>query len=371
MNLLFVVRTLTMGGMESSTVKLANDYASRGHEVKILTLADRPLFYRLDGRVEHVLGEYFEPGGPKKKQVIQWIFDRRRRLLHLRSQFAAIAPDAIISCWGDTNVVCIAAARRLRIPVIVTERAIAANAVAQPYSWLRRFFYPKAARVVVFHASMLNQFSQRIRSKSVVIPSFVELPEEHVDTSGSIQVRPSGFRLIAMGRLAEEKRFADSIRAFATIADEFPDWTFTIYGDGNLRNRLQEQIVELSLQDRIKMPGTTRQPFDEFKKSDAFVLTSMYEGFPNVLCEALASGCPAISYNCPCGPDVILRDGVDGILVENNDFDGLVAAMRRMMGDSSFREACASRAPEILQRYSRKKVMGQWDELLAGVIRNR
>jgi len=368
--IMFVIRTLCMGGMEHSTVKMANYWAARGCEVSILTLADRKVFFQLHPTITLIVADFFELDAPRLRRPIAWLRDRKRRISKLRSILRSEKPDVIIACWGDSNVVAVLASIGLHIPVFVTERTSAGNAVCEPYNTLRHWLYPQAAGVVVLHAAMKQQFSKRIQAKTTVIPNSVVLPDEtqeDIDFKKEKAVRPEKW-LMAMGRLVELKRFDELMRAFAAVAPRYPSWNLVIWGDGPEKEALEILAVQLGLADRVRLPGETREPIRELRKVDLFALTSRFEGFSNVLCEAIGCGVASVSYNCPCGPDVIIEHEKNGLLVPSGDFEGLKDALSRMMGDDAFRDRCASNGPEILVKYSLESVMDQWARILASKI---
>ncbi|MBB6245468.1 glycosyltransferase [Rhodanobacter sp. A1T4] len=135
-------------------------------------------------------------------------------------------------------------------------------------------------------------------------------------------------RIVAVGRLTPQKGFDILVNAMARVRGS---WQLAIWGDGAERPRLTRLVAELGLQDRIQLCGYAPDPFRAMRDADVFVMPSRYEGFGNVLVEALACQCQIVATDCPHGPREILQDGRLGELVPVEDADAMAAAIERVM----------------------------------------
>ncbi len=363
-----VIHVLSGGGAERVMATMANHWAGEGREVTLLTLDDgsNPPFYSLDERVKHrCLGIAGVSNG-----LWSSIVNNVYRIGCLRSALKSSAPDAVISFMSSVNVLVLFAAIGLRIPVIVSERVDPRfHPVGLLWDLLRRVAYLWASRVVFQSPAAMDCFSQLIRKRGVVIPNPVSkvpedgLDQDHAPASGDMVCRT----ILAMGRLEQQKGFDRLIKAFSRLADRYPEWQLEIFGEGTLRAQLYAEICKEGLQERAFLRGMTRDPMAEFRRSDLFVLSSRYEGFPNALCEAMAAGLAVIAFDCPSGPGEIVRDGIDGVLVPNGDLPALERAMESLMASEPDRRRLARRAPEVATRFAIDRVMGQWLSLVDDV----
>ena len=167
-----------------------------------------------------------------------------------------------------------------------------------------------------------------------------------------------------MGRLVRQKGFDLLLEAFARALPDAPNATLTIFGEGPERAALDAQASALGIRDSVRFPGVTETPGAWLEAGEIFVLSSRFEGFPNVLVEALAGGLATIAFDCPWGPSTILSDLNSGILVPPEDVDALGRALRCLTTDQELRARLAAAAPAAVSRFSPANVFAQWDEVL-------
>ena len=136
--------------------------------------------------------------------------------------------------------------------------------------------------------------------------------------------------LITTGRLVPQKDFYTLLRAVASIPQHL-NWKLIILGTGSLEHELKTLAAELGLEENIKWQGFVQNPFKWMAKSDLFVMSSAWEGFGNVLVEAMACGTQVISTNCPSGPSEILEGGKWGTLVEVGNSAALAKAIEKQL----------------------------------------
>ena len=364
MRLTMVISSLGCGGAERAISTMASYWAKGGAEVTIVTLDQRETFYPLHPNVRrHALNLKEDSAN-----LIAGLFRNLHRLRALRAAIRDSRPDIVTSFMDRSNVRTLLATRGLGLPVIVNEQIdpFGYN-MGRTWNTLRRHTYPFANAVVCLTARALAYFYFIPEAKKHVIPNPVVLPcarESGIATDKS----QDGRRLmVAMGRLVEQKGFDLLLVAFKAVSDKYPDWSLLILGEGPLRKQLEEQVRSLKLGSRVQLPGQTSDPFSILRRADLFVFSSRFEGLGMALIEAMAAGLPVISFNCPSGPQEIIRDGQDGVLVPPEDVQGLAAALGRLMGDQALRARLAARAPEVLDRFSVEAIMPQWDELISGI----
>lgn len=386
MRMTLVISTLRGGGAERVVSNMANYWIRKGWPVTVLTIThghESPS-YHLDPQVVH-----YDMGFSRKPRpaipnaaalrALKAIFDdcsppERRTLIPeldlivaLRQAIIKTRPQVVISFINITNLRVLLATQGLGLPVIVSERDDPYHdPLSEGATQLRRRLYPMAKYMVAQSAEAADYFTADVGDRRRAIPNPVLRPA--LFTPGNRAGDPKAHLLVGMGRLVEEKGFALLLSAFSKVAGKHPSWSLQIWGEGPQRRALEHLARNLNLNGRIQLPGFTRRPFEVFNRADLFAMSSLSEGFPNALCEAMAYGLPVVSFNCSSGIREIIRDGVDGLLVRAADPSALAVALDRLMSNKEERRRLAGKAVEVTERFGLDETMARWEQLVLNAV---
>lgn len=371
MRVVLFTHSLGQGGAERVAVDLAGDWAENGLDVTLVTITGsagdaygvppgvRRVALKLDG----------VSAGWSAAIAANW-----RRVAAVRDVLLELRPDAAVAFLSvPTAIVALAALRIPEIALIGAERTHPPQLPLGPvWERLRRWAYRRLDALVVLTEETRQWVAANVGPCRVeVIPNGVALPLSRTEpmlppyAASAVSGRK---RLLAVGRLSEEKRFSALLRIFANLAPSFPDWDLFLVGAGPERRVLEDQVAELGMTARVYLIGRVGNVGDWYAQADAFALVSRFEGFPNALLEAMAHGVAAVSVDCDTGPRDLIIDGQNGLLVEPGDDAKLESALSRVMSDEALRRRLGSSAREVTSRFSAESVRTRWRTLIAEVV---
>lgn len=357
MKIMFFIGSLKLGGAERAVSKLANDWRSRSHEISIVTLCGvEDDFYSLDASITRIGLNLMEP----RATLLQKVVLQFRRMYHLPRVIWQVRPDIVISFNTDANILCMETAWLHPCPVLISERTNPERQIIKKLpALIRRVFYPLARKIVFVSQGVADRYPWISKERKAVILNALE--KRDIDSSSR------NHEIVALGRLMPVKGFDILIRAFASIAERYPDWTLSIYGDGVLKTELQDMIAAQGMTGRVVLKGHTKDPYPILAEAGIFVLSSRYEGFPNSLMEAMSVGAPSISFDCACGPNELLQHRENGLLVPPENEKALAEAISYMIENPSERERMGKNALGINDNLAIDKISAQWGTVIEEV----
>ena len=343
----FVIGGMTRGGAERVISILANEYAKDGWNVDIIMFLTNSVDYKLDKNIRLIdLTGNFKN---RVQNVPYWISSFRKYVKNEK-------PNIIVSFVARINVLVLIATLGLKSSVIVSERNDPArDGRSKMIDVATHFLYRKAKKVVFQTKYAKEYFRKQIQDTSVIISNPIVVTQK-------VQKRQK-HKIVSVGRLAEQKNQKMLINAFAEVEKKYPYYQLWIYGEGNLRNELEEEIDRLSLSEKVFLPGNVSDIHVQISDAEMFILSSNYEGLSNALLEAMMMGLPSISTDCP-GIREYIEDGVNGILVPIGDSQKLSSAILKLMENDLLRKNMGQRGMESVQKCERAFVIKEWKSVI-------
>jgi glycosyltransferase involved in cell wall biosynthesis len=290
---------------------------------------------------------------------------------YLRSE----RPSAVLTAMDHANVVALIARRlsgvsvRTIVSVVVNLNETVANASTLKTSltrhWIRPF-YPWADAVVACSQGVAKDLvSQTGLSLEKVKIIYNPVVSSELFSNASKSVDHPWFQpgeppvILGVGRLTDQKDFQTLIHAFAIVRDT-RTVRLMILGEGENRSALEALVNSLGLVEDVALPGFVENPYSYMRAAALFVLSSRWEGFGNVLAEAMACGTPVVSTDCPSGPAEILEDGRWGSLVPV----GNVCAMAEAISFQLDSECAEGMKKSVLERFDVNRIVNQYLDVL-------
>lgn len=359
------VYSLHGGGAQRVVAHLAGGLSEAGDEVLLVTeQGPETDQYRIPPAVRRA--QIGIPGDGSR--IGKWL-RMTRKVLRLRAILKRERPDMLVTFMTRGNNMGLLASRGLGIPVVICERNDPRHNPDLPIDRrLRPHLYHRAdlliAQTPTIEQVMREQFGTA-RTETIPNPCVLDAGTPLVPAD------PPGERpyILAVGRLTAQKGFDVLIRAYAASqARETLD--LVIAGFGGERPKLEQLAEDLGVADRVHLPGYVNQPYPLMLGCRMFVLSSLFEGFPNVLLEAMSLGRPAVSTRLPSGAHAMIEDGESGLLVPPGDAAALAAAIDRLAADPAAAEVMGVAARRAVTRFELPSVIGRWRDVLATVSRS-
>ena len=364
-NIVIVVSAMNMGGAQRVVSILCNHWSQSGYAVTLIATFSREKInhFRLneDVTLKYLSNNPFVPTNNACNLV--WKFIQLRKLIKSRN------PDVVISFLTRVNVATALSTFGIKSSSIICERTWPPFAsLSNRFFWMYRLLFKGIDKIIVQTDKSKTWLSQNFPGKDVDVvpnPMVYPLPVYGRSVSPDSVILQNKKVILASGRLHKFKQFDLLIRAFSHVKDKHPDWDLIILGDGEERDDLNQLACSLEVVDRVYFPGKVGNMSDWYERANIFVLSSVVEGFPNVLLEAMAYGLPCISFDCDTGPRDMIQDGINGILVSPNEKElGLSKAIDKFISNEDFRSSIANNSILLRDKYSVGNIIQKWNDVI-------
>ena len=351
----FVIPTLGSGGAERVVSTLSNILCN-SFEVHIICLIKTKPFYKINDNI-HV--HYCLAANNDSPNIVTAVLNNVKLIRKINSIIKKNDIDILLGFLTSANVLSVIAGKLQNIPVIISERNNPKNDFV-PKMWkkLRDFFFPLADVIVVQTESAKSFYQKTINSNKItIIPNPISTdftPEAVTDSNHNSKKNI----VLNVGRLHPQKAQDVLIRAFSNSQNK--NWMLYLVGEGESRNDLETLISTLNLKEKVKLLGSVEEIQKVYSEAKIFAFSSIFEGFPNALIEAMHFGLPCISTNCPTGPSELIYDGENGFLINVNDTKALTDKLNILMEDSELRISFGQKAQSTVSKFNAENIAQEW-----------
>jgi glycosyltransferase involved in cell wall biosynthesis len=359
----FYIGSLCKGGAERVFVNLADFFRKNGYRVTMVTQYRKEDEYELPDGVTRVISDLGEEELNNSRVVN---FCRRVKKLH--RIWKTEQPDVVLSCVGKNNFMAVVTTMFTGTkPVVSVVGEAKEEYPTRLMRMLANLLFPHAAGIILQTERSKYFFSKKIQRKAVIMPNSLNPAFVKPRYEGEREKR-----IVSVGRMDANKNQEMMIRAFAAISDKYPEYTLTIYGDGELRSHIEETARSLGVGNRVFLPGIIPDVAAKIERASLFLLTSYSEGVSNALIEALATGLAVIATDVPSGGTVeLMEDGVNGLIIPAGDVAALQKAMDRLLGNPAYMEQLGREAAKIQERLKPERVNELWRAYFEGIMQGK
>ena len=350
------------GGEERMCATLANALAKEGYHV-IIVSTDKPSSQQVQFAVSPEIKCYFlksnrVEGKLSRMALTKNLWLQKYKMILKRHKIQVVIDVDVHNTLVTSKVVCKEDVRIVSWHHFNYDRFLAWSTRQA----LHDCFCNKVNKLVVLTKSDQQSFVEREGIDASLVsqiynPSPVEVDAECTHTAKKV---------LAIGRLQEQKGFDMLLQSWARVEQAKADWTLEIVGDGFQKEELEGIISKLGLRHVVISPFTSEIK-KKYQEASIYVLSSRYEGFALVLLEAMAMSLPIVSFDCHTGPSELIENGRNGFIVPPLDTDALADKLIQLINDGELRQSMSHRSYEMSAQYRMKNILPQWIQLLESI----
>lgn len=344
---MFVVTSLSKGGAERVVSILASELVKQGREVVVMTYFKTTQDYAIDSRVKLLC---LSGGTEDEYENI----GKLQRLAWMRRTIREEKPDFILPFLNHVCVQTWLACMGLKKKIAYTVRNFPGKGrTVSHVDQIHRYLMEHATVALAQNEDQRSCYAEKAWPRIHVLPNPVLPSYFDIQHAG----RNARKCIVAVGRLENQKNYSLLLSAVAVLACKRQDFQLEIYGDGSQKEALQALIAQEGLSDVVQLMGRIPDTCVAYEKADLYILSSDFEGMPNALMEAMASGLMCISTDCPTGPRDLINNHENGLLIPVGDKDALVEAMTFCLEHEEVCIQYATRARETVATRYRPEII--------------
>ncbi len=355
--LCLVIPSLQAGGMERVMSELAG-YMSDRYDIRVhlvLYGITREIFYPLPKEIIVHAPEFTFNNSYRFLSAI-------RTLIYLRTEIRRISPEVILSFGEYWNSFVLIALKLLPYPVYISDRCQPDKSLGKFHDRLRRMMYPGAAGIIVQTRKAEEIYRAEYRHPNIRV---IGNPVRSIAEDKTIQRENI---VLTVGRLIRSKNHDRLIEMFLSIS--MPGWKLVIVGYDHLKQNVSEDLYRIirenNAEDRIILAGRQTDVESFYLRSKIFAFTSVSEGFPNVIGEAMTAGLPVIAFDCIAGPADMIENDRNGILVPLSDYMTFEEKLRELMKNPDLRNRLGEQARSDIRKFSVNIIGEKYASVLFG-----
>lgn len=348
MAIAFLISSLNCGGAER-VVSLLSKYVAENNKVFVITLNNSTPFYEIDSRV-HLI----QLVSNNKKNILNSIFYNFKIILNLIKIIRKNNISRFISFMPTSNLFLIVCSFFIaKIHITISERS---NPNVNLFkkksrSFLRKLLYRFSDQLVVQTPYVKEYFEAYVKADKIKI---IKNPIEIINTKSFDKKNV----ILTVGTLNKNKNQALILKSFSQL--NAPDWELHICGDGGEIDNLKRLAVDLNVENKVKFFGVVSNVEDYFSYASVFAFSSLSEGFPNVILEAMNNNCACISTDCPTGPSELIEHKKNGFLIALNETSAYTSYLQKLVDSENLRNQFCVESKIRIQKYSLPNIAKQW-----------
>ena len=360
------------GGVERVLTLKANYFAEHyGYDITIILTEgkDKPLFYPLSDKINVInLDINFEELWTCSfvKKVFVYLWKQRQYKKLLSGELMRIRPDITISLLRrEINFITSIHDGSKKIGELHINRAHYRNFEKEQSNIIKELFSDFWMRSLIWKLSRLDRLvvlTDKDKESWTELNHVIAIPNPLSFETESVSNQTEK-RVIAVGRYCHEKGYDLLLRAWQIIQNACFDWRLEIFGDGDCtiyENLMDDLHID---RNRCMLNGRTQDVQSEYVKSSLAVCSSRFEGFGLAIVEAMACGVPVVSFDCPWGPGSIIKNGEDGLLVDNGNVEELANRILSLINNPNERMMMSRNSIRNVQRYRIEHIAQKWRQL--------